>query len=419
MKTIISSLLLAACVLVLPVQAVQYAQTYAEAKDMVKDSVYVLFAYADGWDYYSKGVMEKLMQDERIKAAGGDAVFMPLPMPNVLTDELKKTRDGRYGILKFVNDTAPRSYPAIMIFNKHGRHSATIWGPFMRTPDPAEIAPMLQVRIEGVKKQTPLLEQAEKAEGIEKVKLLGEAALIKDVQPPNWPDKMVADFKKLDPQDTTGYQKKLRPPMSFVEEALALEKEPGFEAALSKVNEWINDPAYNDDQRQAFHAIAIGLYHRHGGLKGGKEIRKHAEAMKAINPDNPLAQSAEYAVREWVTSFSLSEGWSPLVLQDFSQPIELEGPLPIGAAGVYKVAFSFTKGRHAACIKAVTLYDGDTKVAEDRHVGRAGIKHANNVYTLTTTAPVKNPRITVEFDQSHDRDASGLCDSYGNVIITH
>lgn len=379
----------------------------------------MLFAYADGWDDYSRKVMEKLMKDERVKAAAGDAVFMPLPVPNVLTDELKKARDERYGALKFDKDTAPRSYPAILVFNKHGRHSAVIWGDFMRTPDPTKIAELLRVRVEGVIKQTPLLERADKAQGIEKVKLLGEAASIKDVQPPDWPDKLVNSFKKLDPEDTTGYQKKLRPPMSFAGEALDIERNKDWKDAIKQVEEWLHDPTYNDEQRQAFHAIAIGLLHRHGGMKGAKEIYKHAEAMKAINPDTVLAKTADYAVRDWIPSFSLAEGWSPAVLQDYSSPLELEGSLPISTPGSYKVTFSFTQGRHAACIKAVTLYDGSTKVAEDRHVGRSGLKDANNIYTLSVTVPIKQPRLFVEFDQSHDSDPSGYCDSYGMVTITH
>ena len=417
MKTIFASLLFAACIL--SAHGVQYAQNYAEAKDKVKDNVYVLFAYADGWDDYSKKLMEKLMKDEQVKAAAGDAVFMPFPVPNVLTDELKKARDERYGALRFDDDTAPRSYPAILIFNKHGRHSAVIWGDFMRSPDPTQIAEMLQVRVKGVIRQTPLLEQAERAQGIDKVKLLGEAALIKDVQPPDWPDRLVNTFKKLDPQDTTGYQKKLRPPMSFVGEALDLERNKDWKVALNQVDAWLHDPIYNDEQRQAFHAIAIGLLHRHGGIKGAKEICMHAQAMKAINPNTVLAKTADFVMRDWVPSFSLAEGWSPEVLQDCNDPIELEGPLPISSPGTYKIAFIFTRGRHAACIKAVTLYDGDKKVAEDRHVGRSGLEHIDHIYTLTMTVPVKQPRLFIEFDQSHDRDSSGYCDSYGMISITH
>ena len=83
MKTFLSSFLFAACIL--SAHGVQYAQNYAEAKDKVKDSVYVLFAYADGWDDYSRKVMEKLMKDERVKAAAGDAVFVPLPASRPIT----------------------------------------------------------------------------------------------------------------------------------------------------------------------------------------------------------------------------------------------------------------------------------------------------------------------------------------------
>ena len=399
--------------------AVQRAENYAQAHPLVKDDGYVLFAYAEDWDTFSKKLCESLMNDPDIQKAAGDAVFMPLPIPNVTTDEKKKAMEERYGELKMPAESAPRSYPAILLFNKNGRHSSTIWGPFMAKPDPKEIAKMMKQRIADIKKQTVILEKAEKAQGVEKARLLGQASDFKDlVMPEFWPDRLINALKKLDPNDETGYQRKLRPPMAFVAEALKVEQSGDWKAAIKLAESWLNDPIYTTYQKQTFHAIIIGMIHRHGNIKDGKEIRRHALAMKALDPESMLGKSADLAVREWVISFSLAEGWTPAVLQDDSEPIELTGALPVKEPGTYKVTFTFTNGRHAANISSVTLYDGDAKIAEDAHVGRAGIPNTNNVYTLKVPKELTNPRIFVKFDQKRDRDPNGYCDSYGQVTIT-
>lgn len=67
---------------------------------------------------------------------------------------------------------------------------------------------------------------------------------------------------------------------------------------------------------------------------------------------------------------------------------------------------------HAAWFMAVELYDGKTKVAEDRHAGSSGHKQSNNVYTLNVSKVVKKPRLYVTFDMETNRD------SYGRITVT-
>ena len=114
----------------------------------------------------------------------------------------------------------------------------------------------------------------------------------------------------------------------------------------------------------------------------------------------------------WVRELNLIEGWSPEVIPAEKTPVEVSGSLPFKEAGTYQVSFNYQRGSHAARFMAVELYDGKTKVAEDRHNGSAGLKHSNNVYTLEVPKAVKKPRLYITFDMETNRD------SYGRITVT-
>ena len=134
--------------------------------------------------------------------------------------------------------------------------------------------------------------------------------------------------------------------------------------------------------------------------------------LREIDPDSILGQSAIDAERMWIRDLNLVEGWSPQVIPADTTPVEVAGPLPIKGAGTYEVTFTYRKGSHAAYIEAVELYDGKTKVAEDRHNGSAGIRHSNNVYTLKVASALKKPRLMVTFNMKQNRD------SYGSITVS-
>jgi hypothetical protein len=113
----------------------------------------------------------------------------------------------------------------------------------------------------------------------------------------------------------------------------------------------------------------------------------------------------------WVSNLSYADGWSPAVLPTDTKLTEVKGPLPIKAAGTYTVTFTYSRGSHQLVVLGVELYDGDKKVAEDKHRGTTGIKHNQNVYTLEVSSTVKNPVLKASFDMVKDRD------SYGTIRI--
>ena len=410
MKNILLSCL--AAVALTPCMAVQQADNYEAAKDLVQEDGYILFAYAEDWDTYSKRVCEKLMAADEVVQAAGNAVFMRVPIPNYMTQERKEADKERFGPLQVPD--AP-NYPALLLLTKNGRHYSTITGPFMRKAQPKMVADMIRERLNGLKKQTELLERAKSAQGVEKARLLGEAAQIPDVSPTERIGNILNQIKKLDPNDESGYVHKLHDPWSFMGEVVGIEKSKdpgkGWQAALKKVEEYLEDPGYTPEQQQVLHALAVGLLHRHGSVNDAEALRRHARAVRALVPDNYLGKSGPIAEREWGLGFNLANGWSPGVVSQ-TKPVELEGPLPVGQPGTWAITFNYERGNNACVICAVSLYDGSTLVVEDRHNGSAGRVQTNNVYKLQVTKPVKSPHLFIEFDQK------GSNNSFGRISIT-
>lgn len=376
--------------------------TLEEAKTKVTDDGYILFAYADGWDTYSQKVCDVLMKNKAVTKAAGQAIIMPYPMKQALSQEAQKERNEQWQGMKIPNAD---SYPALLLFDKKGKHYATISGTFMRKARPAKVAKLLKNCIANKRKQDELMAKAEKAQGVEKARLIGQACLLEGI---NRPDQYEKHMKAADPEDKCGLIRRVTfNPWVFVEKKL--KEDP--ETVMNELDTMLADPAYTNDQKQAMCTCAIGTLRRSGANNSAKRIRQYAEMLKQYGKDTVLGKSADIAVREWVVTLNSEEGWQPAALPADNTPTELGGSLPINTAGIYTVAFQYKKGNHALRVKAVELYDGETKVAEDRHDGFAGLKVNKNTYDLKVEKDVKEPHLFITFDMGTNRH------SYGKISI--
>lgn len=420
MKKYTLSLLIAGLVMQAPTMAEPVlVDSYDAAQAVLQDDGYILFAYAQGWDNSSSKICRKLMNSQAVKQAAGNAVFMEVPVPNVLTDEFKEAQKAKFGKLAIPDAS---DYPAILMLTKGGRHYATLCGPAVRNSKPQDVAKNISDNLAAMRKQEELLAQAAKAKGVEKARLLGEAASQPGINPPERMGNIIAQIKKLDPNNETGYARKLINPFDLSMEIFGIESSKdagkGWQAALSQAEAYLKDPVYSTEQKQALYAISIGIMRRHMGARAASKIREYARAMASLNPDNYLGQSAKIVERDWGLGFNLVEGWTPDVVSGPSEPLELAGPLPITTPGTYKVTFTYTKGRHSANIRSVMLYDGSQLIAQDEHEGSAGRAAKDNVYTLTVESSPKDPHLFILFDQSKNCDQNGRSDSYGRITIT-
>ncbi len=404
MKTFLFSLFLVSVALLapMPLQAVAQAQTGAKAKALVKDDGYIIFAYAEGWDAFSEARCKKLMEASAIRKAAGQAVFMPLPIPEQPDEARRKKQEELLGGLKV---PGVRSYPALILIDKDGWHYATLMGREVSRGSMAEVAALVADRMKKGKERRRLVAQVEQLEGTARAVPMFKAYQIDGL---TWMDKgTVAALRRLDPNNETGVISAL----DFNGYGFANNiAKNGIQAGMEQVDKMLENPAYTPRQKQQMCAAAIGMLRRQGGLAEAEAMRRYAKLMQKLVPESPEGRAAARILREWIPGLRYGNGWNPSSLPTEPTAVEMEGELPIRAAGTYTVTFQYTSGAMMLIVQGVELYDGKKKVAEDIHRGTSGNNNWQNVYTLTVPKAVKNPRLLIRLGQKER-------DSYGKITI--
>lgn len=404
MKNSLISALAALCMIPC-VQAAKVVKNYDEAQASLTDDGYILVVYPEDWSKKGKEAGLKYLKSEAVLKAAGNAVIIPVPRHQVSDEKVQAERKALLGKL---NLPGCQSFPAFILLDKKGQHYATVDDKFMRKGDDKKAAAELQKCMTSKREQDKLLaEAAQTKDPLLKARKLGRAAELPGINRPNNIQKMLKD---ADPEDKSGYSRRLAYNPSAHAEGMVNNKEKTMEQKLTELEAMLEDSAYTDEQKQGICATYIGMIRRSGDPNRIKRIPLIAERMRSYAPTTVQAKSAAIAVRQWVRQLSLSDGWSPLVLPRDNKPVALEGAIPIKAAGTYEVTFTYTSGTQALGIAAVELYDGDKKVAEDRHNGSTGHKSSGNVYVLKVPAAVTMPRVIVTFNQKN-------FDTHGNISI--
>lgn len=401
----------------LPAAGAQLAENYEAANALPKKDGYIVFAYAQGWDRFSKELCTKLMQNATIQEAAGESVILGMP---VYQYAKQAQRDYVSEIVGPLGIREAESYPAILFFTPKNRHYATVCGPEVTRANPEELATIIRKRITAMHEQEQLLSQAEEAQGIEKAKLLGQATRVAGATAPGGIAKQI---KALDPNDTTGYVRSLSlNDFVFTEDFIydtqgiadpnkPKPKKPAgtLQDALAQIDKLLADPAYTNEQKQTFCANAIGAIHRLGDVTNHGQIRQYADKMRALAPETTLGRSADTVIKAWGSGLTYENGWASHTLPKDDTPIEVQGDIPISKSGTYKVIFKWTGGSESLNIKGVQLYNDKKKIAEDMHDGVAGYStHAqNNTYTLSVRSKVTKPKLYVIFDAAQQRRSTG------------
>ncbi len=388
------------------VQAAKVVKNYAEAQAVLTDDGYVLVVYPEDWHKKGKEVGLKYLKSEAVLKAAGNAVIIPVPRHQVSDDEVKEFRKKLLDKLPLPN---VHSYPAFVLVDKNGQHYATVDAPFMRSGDVKKAAAELQKCITSKREQDKLLaEAAATKDPLLKARKMGRAAELPGI---NRPKDIQKKIKEVDPEDKSGYTRRLAYHPSSHAEGMVKNKDKTPLEKIAELEAMLEDSAYTNEQKQGIAATCIGMMRRSGEPAQMKRIPLMAEKMRSYAPDTVQAKSASIAVRQWVRQLSLSDGWNPTVLPRDNKPTPLEGPIPIKEPGTYEVTFTYTGGSQALGIAAVELYDGAKKVCEDRHKGSTGHRSSNNVYVLKVPARVMLPRLVVTFNQKN-------FDTNGTITVT-
>lgn len=393
------------------------ADTMEQAKEIVNDDGYAIFVYADGWDKYSKPTVERMLKSLAVGRALGSTVVMQAGIPDVSTKEIREARKVRYDGLEI---PTPDSYPAIHFYNKDGKLQGTVTIMYDECNKPDIVAEKILTIRRAIQQRKTLLTRAEQAQKkltelqaqIEATRkdcldILGQAAAIPGLRRMEEINKQI---KNIDPEDKSGMMAIAT--LNLPHKAIATAGTKDWKATLAEIKGMMDNPLLTTEHRQQLCCISIGLLHRHGDIQHQAELKEMIKKLRELDPNSLLGQSATDAARLWVSELNIHEGWSPKCLPADKTPVELSGTLPIREAGTYEVLFAYKSGTMALRIAAVELYDGDKKIAEDRHNGSTGHKNNNNVYSLNVPAAVTNPRLFITFDMGAKRD------SYGKITIT-
>ncbi len=390
----------------LPLHAATKVTNYAEAQNrkLVNNDGYLIIAYPDGWNRFGEKLAHKLAGSSAISKAAGKAVLMMLPIPDYTTEATKKAKADICGKL---NVPGARSYPALILLDREGKHYATLCGtPVVRATE-KEVAAQLAELMKKGQQRRDLLDKAEKAaKGAEKARLTFDAYQIDGLS--GWGKGFANHLAKLDPKDESGVVHAA----NYNHYALLdkLGKMPPADA-VAEVDKLLKDAAYTNRQKQQMCMAILGVLRRSGGMEQAPAMRRFARQLGEYAPETAHGKASTFIGNNWVPELSCKKGWSPAALPATTKPVALSGPVPISSAGTYTVTFTYTRGRHALNILSIELYDGNTKVAEDVHKGSTGNTHKNNVYTLKVNGSVKEPHVFISFDMQKNRD------SYGTISI--
>lgn len=400
--TVLSSLAL------LPAQAVQKAENAEQGAKLVKNDGYALFIYGEGWDKKGKEACLKLMNDPKIQKALGDAVVMAAPLYSSPTDDQKEKIKALMtckGLeLKYPGGT--ETYPAIVLYSKSGQPLATVGGKDVLKGDVAKLAPKLTTLHRAIINQAELMDSAAEAKDTDKARLMLEAARIPGIN----------RHKDINKNSMSAADKTPKKDYVFAldyyngECGKLGEKGPDgktltVESYLAILDANLENELLSTEQKQNTCAFAIGLLHRTAGKGASRLVRRYARRMKELDPDTKLGRAADTVLRDWTSDGLIyTRGWDGGTMPIDDDPIELYGKLGI-TAGTCEVVFTPRGGRNKAKIKAVTLYDGSSKVCEDV---RTCTIDKETVYTLKVPSSVARPHLFITFDvPTNERDSRG------------
>lgn len=384
-----------------PAQAATKVSTYEQAQAQVNDEGYLLFIYGQDWDKRAKELTTSLYNNPAVIKAAGKSVMMLVPLPESMDDAQKQALNKTMGKLQLPHVHSKHSFPAVVMYDRSGRQYSIICGPSMVYPDADRIALMISRRKAGLAHQLDLMAQADKTQGEARARLLLQACRVENLERPNRVQELI---KKADPEDKAGCLAALNFYNNPVGDKAATMPLADFLAAMDNA---IANPLHTVQQKQNACAFTIGTIRRRAGAGGSELIRKYAMQMKELNPDSVLGRGADVVLRDWTHGLQYARGWSSDTLPIAHIPTELQGRLPLGEAGTYKLHFKPTGG-NKAIITRVALYDGETLISEEQRTTEIADNGQDHFYTLNAPAPLKQPRVLITFgNEENNRNTRG------------
>lgn len=280
---------------------------YDEALKKAKSDGVIVYCYGPDWNRRSVIMLDEFWKNPQIEKACGDAVMVAVPYYQRPTDEQQLEANKISGAFqrRKVNNQF-RSFPAVCMVGKDGRIYAQLCGTDALGSEKDNYRrgyENISHHLELYRKQTELLAQAEKAEGLEKARFIGEASTL-GIYPP---DGASSQIKALDPQDTLGYVKTLSyDPYSFNMEANAFsgcdrnaENALSAEKTASRLQEILQNKTLTPIQKQESYAVYIGRLRKDGNGADRATLTKYIKMMGAIDPTSMYGKIVPHLLELW------------------------------------------------------------------------------------------------------------------------
>ena len=277
------------------------AKTYAAAqKRNPKDGIIVYFYGAD-WDVRGPKMLKTLWESSEIKNACGDSAMLAVP---VYQEPNEKQKKNAKTIREGMKVPHIYSYPAIVMYTEEGQKYYILQGDEI-FEEPAKVAETIKAKLKLFRERKAILKKAERAKGVEKAKLYGEASSLEGIDPPHDALKII---KANDPKGETPYAKRLE----FDVFKLITEKTykdpdkpdkiliaPGAAVALVTKLAIEDETTYLPWQRQELLAACAGYLRRLD--KTDPRIKTLHKKIIEIDSDSVWASFVEDSENTWIS----------------------------------------------------------------------------------------------------------------------
>lgn len=406
MKTILSiAMAVALSATMTPtVHAAQQYNSFEEAQKKVTDTGYIVFFYPEGWDKYGEKLCKKLVADEAVRNAAGDAAMLLAPVYQRRNEETNAKAKKMMGNLGYPHDMSDISYPAIVFYEKGGRMYSTLCGETLMKASVPEVAKLVKQRLDAKNKQQTLLDKSGKATDLgEKMRLILASTRVEGV---DWPQNIKDTMKKLDPSDTQGC-------IAALDFNFGISGGESVEDITKRLDKVLENQLLTAWQKQRACATVIGHIRRsYGTMAGGPLITKYAKVMKKLDPKSALGVSAPVVMRDWVREYRYGMGWSDGIIPAGPIPMQMHD-VPMQKPGTYTVTFKLTTGRDGIRINSLRLMDGNKCIAADDTPRDVTWGNTQQTYTFTVKKALKKPVLEITYGNEPNKRSS-----WGNITVT-
>lgn len=387
-----------------PAIAAQQYPSYEETAKRVSDDGYILFIHPAGWDRYGEKLCRKLIADEGVRKAAGNAALILAPIYQNRTEKTNTRAKQIMGALGYPGDMADISYPALIFYDKDGRQYSALYGERLIDASEAEVAKAVGEKIAARKKQQALLDESGKAtDTAQKARLVFDSTRVSGIE---WPNGVKETLKSIDPEDKQGY-------MAALDFGFGIQADESLDSILQRLDTALDNKNIASWKKQRACALVIGHIRRaYGTMAGGPLITRYARIMQKLDPESPLGLSAPVVMRDWVKSYHYGQGWSDQIIPSSPIPILMEG-IPITTPGTYNITFKLKTGRDGIKINSLRLMDGKTCVASDDAPREVSWSNTQQTYTLTVKKPLKNPGLEITYGNAPDKRST-----WGDITIS-